>query len=167
MSHPSVSIDTETTQRICSPSRPTRPTVFITSRSKALSLVSPCAPAALSRAASSRLNCSISGPAASRNPLSSASPDSIWRESISSVRGRARRPSDLKSEAQRRNRCCYWPHLPTSSRGEYKASARLAEGEELESTCLHLAHKRIAPRALTGDLAPIYNTSLLDSLMYL
>ena len=38
VSQPSVSIDTETTQRICSPSRPGRPTVFITSRSNALSL---------------------------------------------------------------------------------------------------------------------------------
>ena len=42
VSQPSVSIDTDTTQRICSPSRPGRPTVFITSRSSALSLVSPC-----------------------------------------------------------------------------------------------------------------------------
>ena len=31
-SHPSVSIDTETTQRISAPSRPARPTVFMTSR---------------------------------------------------------------------------------------------------------------------------------------
>ena len=31
-SHPSVSIDTDTTQRTCSPSRPLRPTVFMTSR---------------------------------------------------------------------------------------------------------------------------------------
>ena len=45
VSQPSVSIDTETTQRICSPSRPGRPTVFITSRSRSLSLVSPCAAA--------------------------------------------------------------------------------------------------------------------------
>ena len=35
VSQPSVSIDTETTQRICSPRRPGRPTVFITSRSNA------------------------------------------------------------------------------------------------------------------------------------
>ena len=32
VSQPSVSMETETTQRICSPSRPGRPTVFITSR---------------------------------------------------------------------------------------------------------------------------------------
>ena len=50
VSQPSVSIDTETTQRICSPSRPARPTVFITSRSSSLSLVSPWPPPAPSRA---------------------------------------------------------------------------------------------------------------------
>ena len=69
VSQPSVSMETETTQRICSPRRPGRPTVFITSRSSALSLASPCAAPAPSRAASSRLNCSISGPAASRKSL--------------------------------------------------------------------------------------------------
>jgi hypothetical protein len=70
---------------------PARTADGITSRSNSLSLASPCAAPAPSRAASSRLNRSISGPAASRKPLSSASPASIWRESISSVRGRGRR----------------------------------------------------------------------------
>jgi hypothetical protein len=31
-----------------------------------------------------------------------------------------------------RNRCCYWAQLPTTSRGECMASAKLAEGEGFE-----------------------------------
>ena len=50
VSQPSVSIDTETTQRICSPSRPVRPTVFMTSRSNSPSVGSAVSPAPRSRA---------------------------------------------------------------------------------------------------------------------
>ena len=48
VSHPSVSIETETTQRTVSPRRPTRPTVFMTSRSRSSSVIGSAAlPAAL------------------------------------------------------------------------------------------------------------------------
>ena len=39
VSHPSVSIETETTHRTCSPSRPSLPTVFMTSRSRSWSVM--------------------------------------------------------------------------------------------------------------------------------
>jgi len=80
-----VSIETETTQRIDSPSRPALPTVFITSRRSSWSeILSTLAPTP-SRWIISRLNCSISGLAISRNCASRASPDSICSLSMNLV----------------------------------------------------------------------------------
>ena len=66
-----------------------RPTVFITSRSSACSLMFRLRAAGAFAVRELALELLDLRPAASRKPLSSASPDSIWRESISSVRGRA------------------------------------------------------------------------------
>ncbi len=52
--------------------------------------------------------------------------------------------------AQRRNRCCYWAYLPTSSLGERKAWAKLAEGEQLGSNLLHVAHRSRRTQADQG-----------------
>jgi len=90
VSHPSVSIETETTQRTCSPSRPGLPTVFMTSRSRSSSVIFS---AALwpERWANAVLNASISGRAKLRNSVDTASPESSSVESISKVNGRANR----------------------------------------------------------------------------
>ena len=58
-SQPSVSIATDTTQRMCSPSRPRLPTVFMTSRRMSSSVMSSALRPG-KRATYSRLNCSIS-----------------------------------------------------------------------------------------------------------
>ena len=103
-SQPSVSIDTETTQRIESPSVPGFPTVFITSRSSSWSVMSSPSLRFPVRSTRSRRKRSISSAAILRKFLSSASPDSSWRLSISSVRGRASRlpwSSKLRNRANR------------------------------------------------------------------
>ncbi len=87
-SQPSVSIETVTTQRTCSPSLPFLPTVFITSRSRSSSVIlSTSAPGLRWRY--SALNASISAAAAFLKSSFSASPDSSWAESTRIVRGRA------------------------------------------------------------------------------
>ena len=88
-SQPSVSIETETTQRICSPSRPFLPTVFITSRSRSWSVDVLARAMSPVRSTISRRNRSISSAAMARKSLSSASPDSSCSLSIRSVFGRA------------------------------------------------------------------------------
>jgi hypothetical protein len=40
-----------------------------------------------------------------------------------------------------RNRCRYGAELPTNSRGEYTASVKVAEGEELGSNLLRVAQR--------------------------
>ena len=87
-SHPSVSIDTDTTQRTCSPSRPRLPTVFITSRRRSSSVrLSTSAPGLRSR--NSALNTSISRAAALRKSSFRAWPDSSWAESTMIVGARS------------------------------------------------------------------------------
>ena len=87
-SQPSVSIETETTQRMCSPSRPGLPTVFITSRSSSAS-VSLSSGGAVARAlhhlAAELLDFGLDALKSS----SSASPDSSWSLSMSRVFSRA------------------------------------------------------------------------------
>src|SRR5450759_5197183 len=79
-SQPSVSIETETTQRTCSPSRPGLPIVFMTSRRRSSSVIS-SADRPGERIAQSRLNSSISAAAIFLKAGSSASPDSAQLES--------------------------------------------------------------------------------------
>ena len=50
-----------------------------------------------------------------------------------------------------RNRCSDWAELPTSSFRECKASAKLAEGEELGSNLLHVAPGTPASSAGRGS----------------
>ena len=92
-SHPSVSIETLTTHRTCSPSLPGLPTVFITSRSRSSSVrLSASRPG--NRARYSDLNSSISSAAICLNSGLIASPDSSCSLSIRIVSGRAfHRPS--------------------------------------------------------------------------
>ncbi len=92
-SQPSVSMATDTTQRMCSPRRPGLPTVFITSRRMSSSVISSVLRPG-KRCTYSCLKRSISAWAALRNAGSSASPRSSWAESTSRVLGRSRnRPS--------------------------------------------------------------------------
>ncbi len=86
-SHPSVSMDTDTTQRTSSPSLPGLPTVFITSRSRSSSVSSSTSRPG-KRWRSSCLNSSISTAAAALNSVLMASPDSSWVESTRTVFGR-------------------------------------------------------------------------------
>ena len=87
-SQPSVSIETETTQRTCSPRRSFLPMVFMTSRRRSSSVMSSTERPG-KRRMYSRLNSSISAAAIFLNAGSIASPDSIWAESIRRVFGRS------------------------------------------------------------------------------
>jgi hypothetical protein len=87
-SQPSVSIDTDTTQRICSPSLPALPTVFITSRMRSSSVSLDTSAPGL-RLRYSFLNAASSVAAAALNSGLNVSPDSRAAESISTVRGRS------------------------------------------------------------------------------
>ena len=87
-SQPSVSIETETTQRTGSPSLPALPTVFITSRMICPSSTSSALRPGTRRAYSAR-NSSISVAAIFLNSGDRPSPDSNWTESTRIVRGRA------------------------------------------------------------------------------
>ena len=99
-SQPSVSIETETTQRIDPPRVSGLPTVFITSRSRSWSdRCSACFRSPV-RATISRRKRSISSPAAARKFLSSASSESTCSLSMSSVWGRA---SAFPSSSKLRN----------------------------------------------------------------
>ena len=87
-SQPSVSMQTDTTQRICSPSLPGLPIVFITSRSRSSSVRSSVdRPGKRSRY--SALNSSISAAAIFLNSGLIASPDSSCFESTRMVLGRS------------------------------------------------------------------------------
>ena len=72
-SHPSVSMETETTQRMSAPSLPARPTVFITSRRMSASVSLSMSRGSL-RLRRSFLKSAISPAASSRNSPESASP---------------------------------------------------------------------------------------------
>ena len=101
-SQPSVSIETETTQRIGSPSWPCLPTVFMTSRSSSWSVMFSPARASPVRSTISRRKRSISSAAMSRKLSSSASPASSCSLSISSVFGRGERVAVLVEVAEQR-----------------------------------------------------------------
>ena len=88
-SQPSVSIDTDTTQRVVPPSRSATPTVFITSRSRSWSDRLSAWRRSPVRAMISRRKRSISSVAAARKSLPSASPESSCSLSISRVCGLA------------------------------------------------------------------------------
>ncbi len=100
-SQPSVSMETETTHRIASPSRPCLPTVFITSRSNSWSVMFSACWRSPVRSMISRRKRSISSAAMVRKLSSSASPDSISSLSINRVFGRA---SGLPCSSKFRNR---------------------------------------------------------------
>ena len=87
-SQPSVSIETDTTQRIEPPSCPGLPTVFMTSRSNSWSVMLSALRWSPVRSVISRRKRSISSAAMSRNPVSSASPASSCSLSMSRVLGR-------------------------------------------------------------------------------
>ena len=87
-SHPSVSMETETTQRMSLPRRPSFPTVFMTSRRTSTSSISSACTCWPLRSTISRRNCSSSAAAAFRKLSSKGSPDSSCSLSIRSVRGR-------------------------------------------------------------------------------
>ena len=87
-SQPSVSIETETTQRMEPPSWPGLPTVFMTSRSNSWSVMFSPARTSPVRSMISRRKRSISSAAMPRKLSSSASPASSCSLSISSVLGR-------------------------------------------------------------------------------
>ncbi len=90
-SQPSVSIETETTQRMEPPSWPGLPTVFMTSRSSSWSVMFSPARASPVRSMISRRKRSISSAAMPRKLSSSASPASSCSLSMSSVFGRGQR----------------------------------------------------------------------------
>jgi hypothetical protein len=50
------------------------------------------------------------------------------------------------------NHCCYWPNLQTSSRGEYTASAKLAEGEGFELAVREGHQKRPRQNATNAQM---------------
>ena len=105
-SQPSLSIETDTTQRVRPPRRPSTPTVLTTSRSRSSSVSRSACRRSPVRATISRRKRSISSDAAVRNPRSSASPESSCSLSISSVRGRARgRPCSSKLRKSGRRPC--------------------------------------------------------------
>ena len=87
-SQPSVSIETLTTQRTCSPSLPLLPTVFITSRSSSSSVIFSTSAPGLRRRYSG-LKAAISAAATCLKSAFIPSPDSSCAESMRIVRGRA------------------------------------------------------------------------------
>ena len=89
-SQPSVSMETETTQRMSPPRVPGLPTVFMTSRSNSWSDRFSASRAFPVRSTISRLNRSISSAAIARKLLSNALPVSSCSLSIRSVLGCAR-----------------------------------------------------------------------------
>ena len=102
-SQPSVSMETETTQRMDPPSRPCLPTVFITSRSSSWSVMfSACAAVAgaLDDLAAEALD--LVGRPCSRKLSSSASPDSSCSLSIRSVLRAGERVAVLVEVAEQR-----------------------------------------------------------------
>ena len=101
-SQPSVSIETETTQRIGSPSWSGLPTVFMTSRSRSWSVSFAACCGSPVRSTISRRKRSISSAAIARKFSSSASPDSSCSLSISSVFGRGERVAVLVEVAEER-----------------------------------------------------------------
>ena len=97
-SQPSVSIDTEITQRTCSPSLPGLPTVLSTSRSRSSSVSSSTARPG-KRRCTSALSSSISREAMRLKSALIASPDSSCSLSMRIVAGRAvQRPSGVTLE---------------------------------------------------------------------
>lgn len=98
-SQPLVSIETETTQRTCSPSLPAFPTVFMTSRSRSSSVSSSTSRPG-KRARYSDLNSSISAAAMVLKSALMPSPDSSCSLSTRMLFGRdVQRPSCLEAAA--------------------------------------------------------------------